>query len=239
MPLDIKFKENNSKLVYNYLSEWSTLVQESNHIDNQREERSSETREVLFEKFTPFFTLRKKRKKIISILETSGLLFDLRNQNISQNPQLFESQASHLLNIEYPTQQFTFTKAAHKTFNGGQTIGISSRGFDNIKKETFFTKIKSFFVSIWNKIFKKKKIDIDFHSLVFPIIRRVAAQTISMDLISVQPLSMPTGNLFYFGSPERENVYSRVVLFEKYKPIIYSGETNARGIFYNGEIDFE
>ena len=64
----------------------------------------------------------------------------------------------------------------------------------------------------------KKKTDIDF-SFSMPLIRQVAAQTIGLDLVSFQPLSLPTGNLFYFDFEynEPENLYIRNLLMEKNK----------------------
>ena len=97
MPLDIKFNEDNSQSVYNHLSKWFTLIQESNRIDNEREERSSETREVLFEKFTPFSALIQQKKKVIKNWETSGLLSALRGVNSLDIAQLIENQASNQL----------------------------------------------------------------------------------------------------------------------------------------------
>lgn len=36
------------------------------------------------------------------------------------------------------------------------------------------------------------------NNFILPMIRRVAAQTIGLDLVRVQPLELPSGQLFYF-----------------------------------------
>jgi hypothetical protein len=60
---------------------------------------------------------------------------------------------------------------------------------------------------------------------------RVASRTVGLDLVSVQPLSLPKGILYYFDNKEREDVYTRVVLIEKYKPIIYTSAADIDSIF--------
>jgi hypothetical protein len=62
----------------------------------------------------------------------------------------------------------------------------------------------------------KPKYNIDFG---FPIARQVVARSVGLDLVSVQPLSAPTGLLFYmdfdFEDFELENIYKRIILVEK------------------------
>lgn len=38
---------------------------------------------------------------------------------------------------------------------------------------------------------------LNFSSFIFPIVRRVFPNLISNDIISVQPMSIPTGSIFY------------------------------------------
>jgi hypothetical protein len=65
---------------------------------------------------------------------------------------------------------------------------------------------------------KKKKFSFDFGTLTMPLVRRVFASTIGTDLVSVQPLSAPTGLLHYIDFEyEKENEYRRELLIEKYK----------------------
>jgi hypothetical protein len=108
----------------------------------------------------------------------------------------------------------------------GYPIMISSRKTKSKNNWDFWDKIKSWFGF-------KKKVSIEVretdHSWVethesnsfpslLPIAQRITAQTIAFDLVSVQPLSLPKGLLFYMDTqPEREDVYTRVVLIEKYK----------------------
>lgn len=51
------------------------------------------------------------------------------------------------------------------------------------------------------------------HSLVFaPFVQRVAVATIGQDLVSVQPLEAPSGNLFYFDyeyKPKKRKKWSK------------------------------
>jgi hypothetical protein len=75
---------------------------------------------------------------------------------------------------------------------------------------------KYFFISIWQKIFKKKKKQENSFPSLLPISIQVASRTVSLDLVSVQPLSLPSGLLFYMDTPEREDVYTSKVLVEKY-----------------------
>lgn len=42
-----------------------------------------------------------------------------------------------------------------------------------------------------------REIDNEIMGLLFPTVQRITAQTIGNDLVSVQPLSVPSGNLFY------------------------------------------
>jgi hypothetical protein len=152
--------------------------------------------------------------------EKSGFLEGLQGHVKSHIAQLYESQASHLLN-EQASERLLYNVP----------VGISSRGFGkraktainyqrpnrvHVEKETFFSKIKSFFIRIYNKIFKKKS-ESNFENIAFPIVQRVFAGTMALDLVPVQPMSAPTGILFYMDEYEAENVYHRIVIVDKYK----------------------
>lgn len=64
--------------------------------------------------------------------------------------------------------------------------------------------------------YKEKKVYFSGDTVALPLARRVAATTLGQELVSVQPLSQPTGILFYMDYEyERENVYKRIVLVEK------------------------
>lgn len=73
---------------------------------------------------------------------------------------------------------------------------------------------------IWNFIKRKfpyKKKEITFENPTFPAFpfaMNISTRLLSMDLVSVQPLSAPTGLLFYmdFGNP---NSATRKVILEK------------------------
>jgi len=59
----------------------------------------------------------------------------------------------------------------------------------------------------------KPKYNIDFS---FPIIRQVVARTVGLDLVSVQPLSEPTGLISYMNFDfEPKNLFKRIILVEK------------------------
>jgi len=62
---------------------------------------------------------------------------------------------------------------------------------------------------------KKKEEKIE--TIEFPLIKRVVANTLALDLVSVQPLGLPQGLLMYMDNIEKENVYTRKVLVEKCK----------------------
>ena len=204
--------------VYNHLKDWSNLI-------HKQKEEMAPTRKVLVEKIIP----RYKHWESLGFLE--GLKGHVKN-NIAQ---LYESQASCIL---------------EESLFKPQTIGISSRAIgeksktavnyqrpniNETKKQSLISKIKYFFISIWQKIFKKKKKkeEVGFPSLL-PIATRVAARTIEFDLINVEPLGLPTGMLFYLDmkSQENENVYTSKVLIEKYKP------TYKRKYDYNDYVDY-
>ena len=233
-PLDIKIKSDDSNSVYNHLSQWTNLVEKQNisqllesqasqlikekEAEDIKNERDVKTREVLFEKYQPFLSLKKQRQQIINKWSSAGLLDGLRSPVENNNfTFLLESQARQIINP--------------------QTVGVSSRGFGELIqkpkiKETFLSKIKSFFISIWKKLFKKKDefnlISYDlvsnpgFDTIAFPLVRQVFAQTMALDLVQVQPMNLPKGLLFYMDAPEREDVFSRIVIFEKYKEPTYS-----------------
>jgi len=249
-------KQNISKLLE---SQASQLIkqQESEDIKN---ERDIKTRKVLFEKYDELYFRKKDHKLRTGKWEKSTIVNGLTtNPNLAQ---LFESQASTLLsehtsiglkNIRQQTinkwassgllDGLTETRSqnfaalldcqSRQLINEPMSIGVSSRGIKKTKvEETFLLKIKSFFVSIWRKIFKKEKeeklitydlvADPGFDNIVFPLARQVFAQTVALDLVQVQPMNLPTGLLFYMDLPEREDVFNRIVIFEKYKEPTYS-----------------
>lgn len=51
-----------------------------------------------------------------------------------------------------------------------------------------------------------------FENVAFPMVRRVMAQTLAMDLVPVIPLSTPTGQLFYM-----DYTYKQETMYEKVK----------------------
>lgn len=163
------------------------------------------------------------RKNVINKWESSGLLDGLSQMNEYKRTNLallLESQASQLINDP---------SVYRRTYN--VPVGISSRGFGKIDNKNIFLKIKSFFISLWRKIFKKKDkliaydivADPGFPSIL-PIATRVAARTVGLDLVSVQPMALPTGLITYldYKYEEPENVYTRVVIIEKHKPLVYT-----------------
>lgn len=164
----------------------------TNKVRSAQKETELLTREVLIEKHS-------FRDSIIAKWENAGLLKGIKHKHIDVT-RLMESQASHLL--REPIQQPIF---------------ISSRKpHSKIKK--VLLKIKSFFIFIWNKFFKKSKKD-NFPSLL-PLGMQISARTIGLDLVPVQPMSAPTSQLFYFDfvyDVEREDVYNRKVIIEKFK----------------------
>ena len=245
MPLDIKITERDNS-VFNVISNWTNLVNETKKVE---EESSSETREVLFEKHNKSIDLENQRKIIYKNWKNSGFLDGLHGYQKSNIVQLYENQASCFINDVNSPIQRTYTvpvgKLTTKETNdlirkfSSSIIGVSSRSFDS-KWKKIFLKIKSFFVSIWKKIFKKKKEETNFDGIVFPMIRQVFAQTIALDLVPVQPLSASTGMLNYFDYTfEREDVYSRIVLFEKYKPKVNRWNNNVSGSTSLNSIVFE
>lgn len=168
------------------------------------------TRQVFVEKHTI-------KNSIAYKWEKSGLLdgfLETHKENIAQ---LFESQASQLINEA--TQPIA--------------LRFSSEKFKQEYKKNFLIKIKSaiksVIISLYKRFFKKEKKTISpyFNSIALPIARPIFARTLAQDLVSVQPLSLPSGLLFYMDSNTlyREDVFKRVVLVEKYKPLFtrYSG----------------
>lgn len=202
---DVEYMQNNL---------FKALKVPKSYLENEPTNKDSLTREVLFEKYNDgFASMRKTRQNTIDKWANSGLLDGLKGPVKSNIAQLLEAQSSCLIN------DISDNKRIYNV------SGVSSRGFE---KKTFLSKIKSFFISVWQKIFKKKKEETNFDTIAFPLVRRVFAQTIANDLVSVQPLSLPTGLLFYMDSPEREDVYTSKVLVEKYKPYQpskYTGST--------------
>lgn len=64
----------------------------------------------------------------------------------------------------------------------------------------------------------EKKFCIEAGAFTFPVARRVMANTIGNDLVSVQPLELPTGTLHYVDcNIERKDSYKRMLLIETYK----------------------
>jgi hypothetical protein len=214
MPLNIDIKDNNECSVYAALNGWSDLTQST---------KKALTRNVLIEKISP---VNKQRNEIINRWNNMGLLSGLNSNNLNIS-RLLDNQANSIMN------EAQFSQLNRN--NRNNRIGVSSRGFGIVNKKTWYSKIKSFFTSIWNKVFSKKTEKIftntdPFVNLAFPIVRQVFAQTIALDLVPVQPMSLPTGMLFYMDVfSEREDVFTRIVIFEKYKPRkpympIYSAE---------------
>ena len=169
------------------------------------------TRKVLIEKINPLY----KR------WESSGFLDGLNGHVKNNIAQLYESQASCIID---------------ESLFQPQTIGVSSRGFgeksktvignyrlpniNEIKKQSIISKIKYFFISIWQKIFKKKKKKEEGFPSLLPLAMKVSARTVVSDLVRVEPMGLPTGMLFYLDlkEQEREDVYTSKVIVEKYAP---------------------
>ncbi len=159
------------------------------------------TRKVFVEKHTI-------KDSILYKWEQSGILDGLRETHKENIAKLFESQASQL--ISEATQP--------------RTVGVSNRKIEKESKENFLVKIKSVIISLYRKFFKKEKRTLPptyFNTILLPIARPIFARTLAQDLVSVQPLDLPTGLLFYMepNTLYREDVFKRVVLFEKYKPL--------------------
>lgn len=68
----------------------------------------------------------------------------------------------------------------------------------------------------------------EFSNTLFPVIQRVAARTISQDLISVQPMSAPTMELQYL-----DYVYSKESTFEKVIKFFQNIYKRIFGLFKN------
>jgi hypothetical protein len=66
-------------------------------------------------------------------------------------------------------------------------------------------------------LIEKKSFCIEVGAFTFPVARRVMANTIGNDLVSVQPMEPPTGIFHYIDSTEHEDLYKRVLLIETYK----------------------
>lgn len=86
-----------------------------------------------------FISLNNKEKKIVKKWGNSGLLSGISSHLQENIAQLYENQASCLI-------------------NENRTFGVnSSRAFDEIlttkKATSFISKIKSFFITVWNKFF--------------------------------------------------------------------------------------
>lgn len=171
------------------LLRYGTTTTQKTSFWKPKEEEDVFTRIVLFEK-------KMKSNSIFHHRENLGLLSGLRGHSNSNLALLFESQASQIIREDYG-------------------VGISSRSFDSLKKETFFLKIKLFFKNIYNRFFKKNKNIPQWNGVELPLIRHIVN-----DIVSAQPLSQPTGMLFYFDGVEKENVYKKIVIFEKYKQSI-------------------
>lgn len=82
---------------------------------------------------------------------------------------------------------------------------------------SYFKKIKNFIILLYRKIFYP-----NFNTIALPIARPIFARTLASELVSVQPLSLPTGLLFYMESDTiREDVFKRIVLIEKHGPVMF------------------
>lgn len=172
------------------------------------------TRQVFVEKHTI-------KNSIAYKWEQSGLLdgfLETHKENIAQ---LFESQASQL--ISEATQPIALR------FNSEKFKQEYKKNFLIKIKSAIKSAIKSVIISLYKRFFKKEKKTISpyFNSIALPIARPIFARTLAQDLVSVQPLSLPAGLLFYMDSNTlyREDVFKRVVLVEKYKPLFtrYAG----------------
>lgn len=89
--------------------------------------------------------------------------------------------------------------------------------------------------------YKEKKQTFEGDDIILPLARRVAATTLGQELVSVQPLSQPTGLLFYvdYDGLEKENVYKRIVLVEKMKRVKGIVRRSRRGGNRRTPINFE
>jgi hypothetical protein len=91
------------------------------------------------------------------------------------------------------------------------------------------------YISGWAQVVEPN-INLDFYwkiaevfgNLVFPVIQNIAASTISRDLISVQSMSAPTGELYYI-----DYVYSNKNIFEKVIKFLQNIYKRIFGIFKN------
>jgi hypothetical protein len=176
----------------------------------------SATRKVFVEKYT-------YEQSIIEKWNHSGLLGGLTGPIQSNISQLLENQAKELMK----EQNVPFF--------------ISSRGFDSKPKKNL-KKLKFFFVSVWELIFKKKNKEVKLSNIAFPIVRRVFAQTIALDLVPIMPMQAPQmifAPYIYSSVCEPENVYTRIVLIEKYKPIFSRYATKSINERYYGTLSFD
>jgi hypothetical protein len=86
--------------------------------------------------------------------------------------------------------------------------------WSNLIKNSAFQNFPALPYCVENTKSKKKE---EIETIKFPLINKIVAQTLALDLVSVQPLSIPTGLIMYMDNIEKENVYTRKVLVEKYK----------------------
>ena len=215
---------------------YNNFIKKTELLDN---ENNIQKREVLFEKHNWKIEQKRLRKITIEKWDKTGLLSNLSGMKKSNIAHLFESQASQIINEARVDVRENKDNSVYNHLNNwrrliesqNQTIGVSSRGFGGKKPQSkfkkFLNKIKNFFISLWGKVFKKKK-EPEFPNLL-PLAMRVSAQPVALDLTPVQPLSLPSGMLFYLDLPEREDVFNRKVLIEKYK------KPNSR---YHNEISY-
>ncbi len=68
----------------------------------------------------------------------------------------------------------------------------------------------------------------DLFNFIFPTIQHLSARTMSQDLISVQPMSAPTGDLLYI-----DYVYSKESMFEKVIKFFQNIYKRIFGLFKN------
>lgn len=95
----------------------------------------------------------------------------------------------------------------HEHFKIVDNYGDSVKGYEISEyiSETFGTSILTTIelVKKWLRLNGLSEDDIslitfDRTTLIFPIVQQVAARTLALDLVRVEPLSTPVGKLFYF-----------------------------------------
>jgi hypothetical protein len=108
-----------------------------------------------------------------------------------------------------------------KLINEVKTVFYSDECEDDLVKEMINQWAEIVCPEVDLSFYWKTNEDI-FHDIIgFPVITRIAAQTIGLDLVSVQPMSAPVGKLLYFDyqatNDEKEvygflnNIYNKIV----------------------------